>query len=574
MVKISKSFEKFGFSIIEVILAVSIFGILVAAIIGALIYGRQSTALSGTRSRAVFLAEEGIEASRNIRDSGFGNLAVGAHGLATSPSGWVFSGVQDATDIFTRQVEVASINTQTKIVTSTITWQQTESRNGRVVLSTRLTNWARVGGRGGMLVYADFSGNDDVIRYKILDGSSNWGGEQTVPAFGVPGNRATRRIEIYSSPVRNEKIMITKHFDSVLSINQYLYAQIWNGSVWGNAIQLSFWANATRPDVRDFDGAYLANGNFMLVYEDNTNIPKYRIWNGISWSAQGATLNVGGNPDWIVVRSRPGTSEAMVATFDAVRDTNTLYWNGSSWGGLLEHGAAAAGSQFEGVDFTWVFGGASGALIFNEASDNNPNIRIWNGSAWSANVENINIGGVARASQIKVRPNASEFWGCFKDSVNDINCLEGSTVPLWSTLTNGEIAANTDIGTQRSFSLDYEAQSGNLGLVVYSNGASAAAQAIPKYRTFNPAANSLSVEFSLADLGGAGASLEVAELIPDPLGDDILVILGTTDNDVWTAVWDGSGDQFYSTGGRGQVEHGISGTQDTDFWFDFAWDGN
>mgnify|MGYP001572188924 FL=1 len=559
-----------GFSLIEAVLAVSLFSLVLLALISAIVYGRESIALSGIRSRALLIAEEGQEAIRNLRDEKFSNLVDGTYGLATSSNQWVLSGTSDVTDIFTRQIQIGTINSHTKIATTTVTWQPKEGRSGQITLTSYLTEWRRAVG-GGMLVYADLSGLDDVLRYKILDPDGNWGPELTIPTLGVPGNRATRRVELYTSPSRNEKILITKHFDSVLSTSQYIFAQVWNGSAWGNSILLSGYANAARPDTRNFDGDYLANGNFLAVYDDNTNIPKYRIWDGSNWSAQNPAVNVGGNPDWIVVRNRPGTNEAMVAVLDASSDTNTFYWNGSSWGGLLEHGTAMAGPQYEDVDFAWRNDGSSGALTFNEAADNFPNIRIWNGTVWSANVENISIAAVPKATQIRARPAAAEFLACFKDSVNDINCLKSDTTPAWTALANGEIGVKTDAGVQRSFSLVYESQSGNPALVVYSNGANAAAQAIPKYRTFNPTTNAMSAENSLTDLGGAAASLETVKLIPDPASDDIIVLLADTSQDIWTRVWNGAANTFYSTGGRGQIEHGLFGSFDEDFWFDFSW---
>lgn len=559
-----------GFSIIEAILAVALFSLILLALVTALIYGRESTAALGSHSRAALIAEEGLEALRNIRDENFSNLTDGTYGLATSSNQWILSGTQDINNIYTRQIQIGAVDPKTKAATVSVTWSETPTRAGAISLSTRLTNWRRAAG-GGMLVYADLSGPDDVLRYKVLDADGNWGSELTIPDFGVLGDRATRRVKLYASPVRDEKILITKHYDGLLSTGQYIFAQVWNGSSWGNIIQLASYANAAQPHSRNFDGDYLANGNFLVVYDNNTNIPQYRIWNGSSWSTQSPTLNVGGNPDWIVVRNRPGTSEAMVAVLDALSDTNTIYWNGSSWTGLLQHGTAMAGPQYEGVDFAWRSGGSSGALTFNEAADNFPNIRIWNGAAWSANVENASIAAVPRASQIRARPTAADFLTCFKDSVNDINCLESNTTPAWTALTNGEIGTNTDAGVQRSFSLAYESQSGDPALVVYSNGASAAAQAVPKYRTFDPATNAMSPESSLTDLGGAAASLESVELISDSSSDDIMVLLADTGQDLWTRVWDGVNNVFYSTGGRGQVEHGLSGSFDDDFWFDFVW---
>ena len=73
-----------GFSVVEVLLAASIFSLLVTALVGAFLYGQESSALAGARARAGQLADEGLEASRSIRDGAFTNLTDGAHGLAVS----------------------------------------------------------------------------------------------------------------------------------------------------------------------------------------------------------------------------------------------------------------------------------------------------------------------------------------------------------------------------------------------------------------------------------------------------------------------------------------------------------
>src|SRR5688572_29868315 len=71
-----------GFSVVEVLLAATVFGFLVTALIGAIVYGRASTAAAGDRARAVILAEEGVEAVRNLRDAAYANLTDGTYGLA------------------------------------------------------------------------------------------------------------------------------------------------------------------------------------------------------------------------------------------------------------------------------------------------------------------------------------------------------------------------------------------------------------------------------------------------------------------------------------------------------------
>lgn len=131
-----------GFSTIEALLASSILILIVTAFMGAFIYGSESTALAGQRARATFLAEEGLEASRNIRDAAFSNLVNGANGLVISGNQWTFSGTSDITNgFYTRQITISSIDSNRKQIISTVTWQQNNQRTGSVTLTTYLTNW-------------------------------------------------------------------------------------------------------------------------------------------------------------------------------------------------------------------------------------------------------------------------------------------------------------------------------------------------------------------------------------------------------------------------------------------------
>ena len=137
-----------GFSLVEIVLASAIFVLLVSALIGNLIYTQESAVVAGARARAVFLAEEGLEASRNIRDAAFANLVDGNYGLASSSNQWIFLGTQDVTDIYTRQIQISTPSANRKQIVSQVTWQQTPQRTGTVSLTTYLTNWLASAGIG------------------------------------------------------------------------------------------------------------------------------------------------------------------------------------------------------------------------------------------------------------------------------------------------------------------------------------------------------------------------------------------------------------------------------------------
>lgn len=166
-----------GFSLIEVILATALFALFVAALVGMYLYGQESTMLAGNRVRASLLAEEGLEAVRNIRDEGsegsFDALTAGTYGLATSSNQWVLSGSSDTTDIFTRSITITDVGADRKDITSTITWQQNPQRSGTLSLVTRLTDWlgtiASIGDWSNPFQEAslDLPGNNDGLKVQI-----------------------------------------------------------------------------------------------------------------------------------------------------------------------------------------------------------------------------------------------------------------------------------------------------------------------------------------------------------------------------------------------------------------------
>ncbi|MFA6594386.1 MAG: hypothetical protein WCT16_03990 [Candidatus Buchananbacteria bacterium] len=135
-----------GFNLVEAILSVAVFGLMITALVGAWLYGQESTAMAGQRSRAVFLAEEGLEATRNLRDVNFSNLIVGQHGLAVVGNTWAFSGTSDTIDgYYKRQISIGAIEANRFQVTSTVAWQQNQQRWATVTLATYLTDWQAPG---------------------------------------------------------------------------------------------------------------------------------------------------------------------------------------------------------------------------------------------------------------------------------------------------------------------------------------------------------------------------------------------------------------------------------------------
>ena len=573
-----KTNSRGGFSLIEAVLAVSLFSLVLLALISSIIYGRESIALSGIRSRALLIAEEGQEALRNLRDEKFSNLPDGIHGLAISGNQWILSGTSDQTDIFTRQIQIGTINSHIKIATTTVTWQPKEGRTGQIVLTSYLTQWHRE--RGGMLVYGDGGTTNDAIRYRILDPDTlTWGPVNNAADIDAgSSNRALRAVQTYSSATRGEKIMLSRHFNGT---TQFIYAQVWNGSSWGNVVALSSWNASNFLDVQNFSGTYLANGDFMVIYRDTTTTPKFRIWNGLSWGGQLSTQNIGGISNFIVAKTRPGTNEVMAVFFDQTSDTNTQYFNGgayqtTNWTLHTEHSAQAPVNTKQLVDFDWSPNTPTvGGLVYsNSGTDVSLNIRIWTangfgGGLWSGTANTTNQASRLGAVDIVGRPGANEFIACDKDANGTprIICYESNFTPTWINPASQTIAAATQTGIQKSFDLTFE-KSGGTGLAVYSDNT-----VIPKLKKYNPATNAW--DSVATNLNPVGATLASVRLAPHPDNDDVMILMANANaaSDLYSAVWDGTNDAIFLTPAcKAFTAQGINGSGPANFWYDFAWD--
>ncbi|HSX07131.1 MAG TPA: hypothetical protein VLG92_05425 [Candidatus Saccharimonadia bacterium] len=140
MLKVQWITSQAGFSVVEALLAVTVFGFLSVGLIGAVVYGRSSTADSGEQVRADYLADEGAEAVRNIRGAGYANLVDGTYGLVQSSGTWTLSGSSDTSGIYARSVTIASNGTNRKNITSNVTWSGVTG-SGQASVVTELTNW-------------------------------------------------------------------------------------------------------------------------------------------------------------------------------------------------------------------------------------------------------------------------------------------------------------------------------------------------------------------------------------------------------------------------------------------------
>jgi len=584
----SNRFRQIGMSLVEILLAIAIFSVISTGIIGAIIYGQESTAVAGSRERAVKVAEEGIEAVRNIRDSGYSNLPVdGTYGLVIAGGVWTLSGSSDVTDIFTRTVTLSTIDARTRNVTVNVTWSQTVQRPGVISVNTYLTDWVTPSTiyRKGMLVYGDGDSTTDAIKYQIYDDSTGtWSvAAATADVDGSTTNKYLRSARVYASSTRNEKVLVSRHYNGT---RQWIYAQVYNGNTntWGNVVQLATWNTTNFLDVQNFDATYMANGNLMVVYSDNTVIPKYRTWNGTVWSSQSSATTLGGAniPTYIVAKARPATNEVMLAAFTQDSDTITEYYN-SSWSAITVHATAAPVATKRLIDFDWSPQVTTiGSLVYTDANNGtngkgsrSVTSRIWtaNGTgsgSWSVlGMSDTQGTGSDELGSLKVVgvKGANEFQVCDQDKILQVMCYKMDFTPTFTNPTNQTLTTSTDNGIQRSFDLGANLLAPNL-INVYSDATTTA-----KLKKYNQATVVWDLSATNVNPTPVGVT-KSARVVPNPISNDMMTIVADANRDIFSIIWDGTNNNLYSTpAGKAWTTHGINGSNTTDYWYDFVWDG-
>jgi Tfp pilus assembly protein PilV len=125
-----------GQMLVEVLIACG------ALVIGSLMLASFATSIrplakhGNNELQALFLAKEGIEAARAIRDNDFNFLTDGAHGITFGTSTWAFTEASDTVNGFTRTVTISPFDLRTKKITSTVTGTYSSSTLTTLLLDT------------------------------------------------------------------------------------------------------------------------------------------------------------------------------------------------------------------------------------------------------------------------------------------------------------------------------------------------------------------------------------------------------------------------------------------------------
>ncbi|MGV8150827.1 MAG: hypothetical protein ACP5NV_03815, partial [Candidatus Woesearchaeota archaeon] len=145
---------------------------------------------------------------------------------------------------------------------------------------------------------------------------------------------------------------------------------IWNGTDWGNNINISETATAT-GNFEALAIRYNNNGSkAMAIGGDGVNgFFNWRYWDGASWSTSQTFDSDTGDAndiDWISLKPNPITLDFQAVIVDSGADLSTQYYNDSSnsWTRTQNIDTGLDIASRRSADFSWFANGTSGLLVW------------------------------------------------------------------------------------------------------------------------------------------------------------------------------------------------------------------
>lgn len=240
----------------------------------------------------------------------------------------------------------------------------------------------------GLIVYRDdgYVDGNDVVIYRTWTGGNTLSAASTVISDkGSP----IQWMRLEPKPSSNEIIL------TYSDANGNIYSAVWDGSAWGNS-QNIMTGYTSAAAAQSFDIAYAqsAGVGFVVWVDTNSTRPKYRTWDGYSWSAETTTAfnhSALVDPRWIKAASNPKNNEIMIGTFDNDTDINAEVYSSTlcAWINGKEHDATASTITGDrAVDVAFEKSSGDGLVVWAEpntvAARATPSAQKYENGAWSA----------------------------------------------------------------------------------------------------------------------------------------------------------------------------------------------
>jgi len=315
--------------------------------------------------------------------------------------------------------------------------------------------------------------------------------------------------------------------------------------------------------LSNFRKAIATGGPIMMAYSKTTSTPFYRTWDGSSWSAEGSAQTVGGNINYVVLKSSRTRNEAILGTLDANDNIYVQVWNGTSWGTptLISTGLAA----YRGFDIEYEKSGDRAMIVYlPNSTSTDPAYRVWDGVSWSSatTITTPPTTGVVRWVELAQNPGSSsnEIAMIMLDANIDVYGMvwNGSS---WGNMGTAAVwDATAAIATEKVIDVAYEQTSGR---AMFIWGDSVATDQY--YRIWN---GSTLTSATLLDIATSGNVANWIELVSRPSSNELMYGVLDGGSDLNTRTWSGSA---WDTATQ-HPEHTAGAENNSSMVFDLVWE--
>src|SRR5258708_6683087 len=201
----NKQYKKqFGASLVEVMVAITMMGILLPTLAGAMLTSQANRPAAIRRLQASSLEREAFEAVRSVREKGWSNVATdGTYHPAISSGSWSLASGSEVINGCTRQIVISSvqrnssgvivtsgtIDPSTKYITVTISWNYPypSSLSGNTYLGRwqNNTSWTQTSQADFNLGTLTNTGSTSSGTVQLLDSPATWQLPSVIGSYNV-----------------------------------------------------------------------------------------------------------------------------------------------------------------------------------------------------------------------------------------------------------------------------------------------------------------------------------------------------------------------------------------------------
>ena len=331
--------------------------------------------------------------------------------------------------------------------------------------------------------------------------------------------------------------------------------------------------SAARPEtislvsyLSDWRKPISSGGSIMMAYSKTTTTPFYRIWDGANWSAEGSAQVVGGNINYIVLKSSRTRNEAILGTLDSNGNIYAQVWNGTDWATpILMANVTATNSTTRSFDLDYEKSSDRAIFAYLPTSTSTDfAYRIWDGASWSAanTITTPPTTGVVKWLDVTQNPvsSSNEVALIMLDANIDVYGMawDGTS---WGNMGDGAVwDASAAIDTEKVTDVAYEQISGR-AMFIWGD-ATATDQ---YYRIWN---GSTLTAATLLDIPAAGGVANWIEIVPRPSSNELMYGVLDAGSDLNTRKWSGSA---WDTAAQ-HPEHTAGAENNSSMVFDLIWE--